>query len=123
MLSICKFLDTALVLRKDDLELHRWIFITESLEVIGSREGVVFPLVDRMARSSNAKTQESAESLWKRGYLGHSIPLLNMKRITEIRELNHFFEFLSWHLYFSTLDPEPVSIQAIEEILKNDFLE
>ena len=110
----------------EELQWHRWIFITESLELLqGIETGLLPPvsLVDKLSLTTNHKDQDSFTGLRQRGYLGHSKPLLTMRKIQDISELQPFFQHHSRHVYYSLSDPETLDFSALDQVILNDFLE
>jgi hypothetical protein len=119
-LESCKFLETALLLGREELELHRWIFISESFELYDS-ESRKIALIDRLSNECQEYNPESSLNLRQRGYLGHSRPLLALRKINSRGDLCHFFTHLSANNYFSLLDFNECRTITIEEILFTDF--
>lgn len=122
LLESCKFLETALLLGREELELHRWIFISENFDSIDS-ESRNIALVDRLSTQCQEYNPETCLNLRKRGYLGHSRPLLALRKISQRKDLCHFFTHFSAHNYFSLLDFNECRPSTIEEILFRDFKE
>ena len=107
---------------------HRWLFISESLELLDKekRKGAdSLCLMDQLRLNFNVPCSQEAYKLYiDRGYIGQMRPLLTMRRIQSIQELYFFFEHLGRHVYYCATQPEESpDWTLIEEVLVNDFLE
>jgi hypothetical protein len=80
-------------------------------------------LSDRLASRIDEGVRDSFELYRSKGYLGHSRPLLPMRRVQDMKDLSPFLRHLSRHAYFSMVDQETADTCVIEDILTHDFLE
>jgi hypothetical protein len=108
------------LLGREELELHRWIFISESFEFHDS-ESRKIALIDRLSDECTEFNPETSLKLRERGYLGHSRPLLALRKINKRADLCHFFTHLTANNYFSLLDFNECRTFTIEEIIFTDF--
>ena len=80
-------------------------------------------LADRLASRLVEGTPESYEVHRSKGYIGHSRPLLPMRKVQDVQDLFPFLKHLSRHAYFSVVDLETVDMSVVEDIITHDFLE
>ena len=118
LLSACKFLDIGLILGREELEIHRWVFITETFEIQNSHSRLI-ALVDRLSLECQIESRLNMRD--RLSDLGHSRPLLLMRHIDHKSDLCQFFSHLSAHCFYSLLDFDTCAPETIEEILYVDF--
>ncbi|CAI2173784.1 1528_t:CDS:10 [Funneliformis geosporum] len=140
-LAACKFLDLLFVLQTNDFQVYEWMFISDTINVINhALEWSSYALMDKLADNlsgqqqdlsklhlDNIASQDRAESPISRALTfsnGDSKrPLLTLKSITNIRQLEFFVRNVSLYVYKSIYTLAKPDIPYIESLLENDMLE
>jgi hypothetical protein len=146
--SACKFLDFLLTLQTNDFQIHQWLFITDTVDVVyPPSDWTPDSILDRMAslllKKKNGKTSKSGvkDALQyddtKANGSGDDInvaaaDLVNSKRkpqltglgstITKIEELQPFFAHVSLNAFEQTYDcGENIDWKAVEQSVEADL--
>ncbi|CAG8542048.1 7991_t:CDS:10 [Funneliformis mosseae] len=140
-LAACKFLDLLFVLQTNDFQVYEWMFISDTINVINhALEWSPYALMDKLAdhlsgqqqdlsklHLDNIASQVRAESPLSRALTfsnGDSKrPMLTLKSITSIRQLEFFVRNVSLYVYKSIYTLAKPDIPYIESLLENDMLE
>jgi hypothetical protein len=129
LLSACKFLDIALLLDIEEIQWHRWIFVTESFELLQGIESSSYQptaLLDRIVKENTQIAQESKKQSSYTIPYSNSLqtslakPLFTMKQIDSLDQLLPFLQHLSLHTYTSVSDS--LDIELVETLILNEFL-
>ncbi|BGP38275.1 hypothetical protein JCM10449v2_002204 [Rhodotorula kratochvilovae] len=144
--SACKFLDLTLVLQTEDFQIHEWMFVTDTVDVMYPPEHwLPQAIMDRLGEilsdprppgitnpatvgepTAPVALEASAASHGGDGVAGPPArrPLLPTRRIRSIRELEPFFATVSLAAYESIYKAgSRVDWAAVEQSLERDVFE
>ncbi|RHZ59323.1 hypothetical protein Glove_364g9 [Diversispora epigaea] len=141
-LAACKFLDLLFVLQTNDFQIYEWMFIADTINIINhSLELSPYALLDKLAdnlsgqqddisklRLNNLSTSQfqsisplsSATNITRAEY---KRPMLKLKTISNIKQLEFFVRTISLYVYQSTYELTKPDIPYIESLLESDLLE
>ncbi|PWN45010.1 hypothetical protein IE81DRAFT_309697 [Ceraceosorus guamensis] len=149
VLSACKFLDLLLTLQTDDFQIHQWMFITDTSDVVyPSDDWAPESVMERVASvieerrpaplqrgsqttSSVLKTSATdlagaVRRLQKQNSRAGPLrrPLLcSTRSVQSIEALQHFFAHVSLASYESTRACTSVDFEAIDDALRSEFFD
>ncbi|CAG8446762.1 2882_t:CDS:10 [Ambispora leptoticha] len=151
-LAACKFLDLLFVLQTDEFQVYEWMFITDTIDVIyRSTPGSSYAQLDKLsekliAQQSGDFKNTQANQIPKKSKrtgspspqpqpssISSSIshlttdelkrPMLTMRIITDLGQLEFFVRHVSLYVYQSTFSLAEPDLVYIESLLENDLLD
>ncbi|CAG8475177.1 8083_t:CDS:10 [Diversispora eburnea] len=141
-LAACKFLDLLFVLQTNDFQVYEWMFIADTINIINhSLELSPYALLDKLAdhlsgqqndisklrldNLSNSQFQSISplSSVTNVAKTEYKRPMLKLKSISNIKQLEFFVRTISLYVYQSTYALAKPDIPYIESLLENDMLE
>ncbi|KAK4703671.1 hypothetical protein P7C70_g2546, partial [Phenoliferia sp. Uapishka_3] len=131
VLSACKFLDLTLVLQTEEFQIHEWMFVTDTVDAIYPPEpwlpqAIMDRLGELLAGPDRVKGApiDPAMSEWVSSKPRPRQPLLTIKRIDSITDLQPFFSNISLDAYESVYHSGGrVDWDAVETQLKTELFE
>ncbi|RIA92963.1 Dopey, N-terminal-domain-containing protein [Glomus cerebriforme] len=138
-LAACKFLDLLFVLQTNDFQVYEWMFISDTINVINhALEWSPYALMDKLADHLSGQQEDLSKlhldnievragsplsriPTFSNGDVKR--PMLTLKSITSIRQLEFFVRNVSLYVYQSIYTLAKPDFQHIESLLENDMLE
>ncbi|KAI8319704.1 hypothetical protein GQ54DRAFT_292419 [Martensiomyces pterosporus] len=128
-LSACKFLDLLFILGTDDFLVHQWVFITDTIDALYGSRSASYALLDLL--SSRLLSMPSKRS--KRGGLSEpdlqtlgsrplKRPIIRIRSVTSIRDLDAFVHNASVQAYQTAYTMAEPDMEFIEALLVSDLL-
>jgi len=141
LLSSFKFLELLIVLAPQEFQLHQWIFIGETNEMVNNDniEGELakLSLIDKLKyvwMKSNSSENEEASTpnttnitmMNEENESSDLKPkklLITAKQISDKKQINEFVCCISKNIYNSTLQLSPIDTEFIDLIIESDLLD
>ncbi|RUS26035.1 hypothetical protein BC938DRAFT_471306 [Jimgerdemannia flammicorona] len=131
-LAACKFLDLLCTLETDTFQIYQWIFINDTIDVLNHniRNEEPHALMDRLGEKLSQQRVVTPDRVTVIDFpsvspsLGElKRPMLTMRTITSIRQLEFFVNHVSLYVYQSTFTLAKPDMLFIDGLLQNDLLE
>ncbi|RUP50361.1 Dopey, N-terminal-domain-containing protein [Jimgerdemannia flammicorona] len=131
-LAACKFLDLLCTLETDTFQIYQWIFINDTIDVLNHniRNEEPHALMDRLGEKLSQQRVVTPDRATVIDFpsvspsLGElKRPMLTMRTITSIRQLEFFVNHVSLYVYQSTFTLAKPDMLFIDGLLQNDLLE
>ncbi|PIA13204.1 hypothetical protein COEREDRAFT_78046 [Coemansia reversa NRRL 1564] len=127
-LAACKFLDLLFILGTEDFLLHQWIFITDTVDALYASRSASHALLDRLSTrllSMPSRSQSLGMSLSEMQLLGATPmkrPIICLRSVSSIRELDAFVHNASVQTYQATYTLAEPDLEFIDAVLLSDLL-
>ncbi|CAG8462540.1 15995_t:CDS:10, partial [Acaulospora colombiana] len=143
LLAACKFLDLLFVIQTHDFQVFEWMFIADTVNVItrslewspyalldklgshlsGKQENVSTASLDNLSNSLYMKSRSLLSSTTSISVNEGKRPLLKLRSISNVRQLEPFLKEISLYAYQSTYTLAEPDFPYIEDWLEGDLLE
>ncbi|KAI0243713.1 hypothetical protein L0F63_001795, partial [Massospora cicadina] len=113
MLSVCKFLDTVITFQVEEFQIYQWLFVNETLGAVSSR-GDHHSMLDQLGTHPATGPREGCVTGTRR-------PLLKLRRISSLQDLQPFLNSVSSAAFSNTYHRLPPDVAEIERLILRDF--